>query len=161
MSSDDFARQLGELKETAEALNRELDSVNQILEGVEKQLQELNVATEMWLEDSPLRTQELSVSASNVAPNIEVQLGYAPRKVGARVEWRLQLREVEYAPRLTSSGDYHERELMRVHKTANLVDASREDCMQALSQLSTLIERLTEATRKRIQTIRDAKKFLE
>ena len=74
MSSDNFARQLGELKETAEALNRELDSVNQILEGVEKQLQELSVATEMWLEDSPLRTQELSVSASNVAPNIEVQL---------------------------------------------------------------------------------------
>ena len=158
---EDFSHLLGELKASADVLNQELDAVPEIIAGVERQLQKLALTLEAWLEDHPLRTHELSVSASNVAPNIETQLGYAPRTLGAQVEWRLQLRDAEYSPRLAPSGDYHERELMRIQRRVNLVDASREDRLSALGQLPTLIRHLIAATKERTDTIRTAKHLLD
>ena len=160
MLEGDISQLMSELKESAEALNEESQSVQSIIQEVEGQLCELALEMELWLEDSPMSTRELSVSASNVAPHIEVQLGFARHTVGSQSEWKLQLREAEYVLQ-TNVTEGPDRKLMRVLSRKNLHNAPREELIAAVAKLPALIQCFTSATRDRIEVIRGARKLLE
>ena len=153
--SRDFADLLGELRESGETLKRESETLSETLEGVESSLRELAIGVEVWLEDSPLRIQELSVSASAVAPHIEVQLGFAPSSRGGG-GWRLQLRKAEYAHHMDIADD-PQRRLMRILEQVPLNEAPKDDRVAALQHLGALIRTMTQATRNRTEVLKQAR----
>lgn len=156
-TSADFAGLLGELKQSGEAFKREAESLNDTLTGVERSLRDLALDVEVWLEDNPLRIQELSVSASIVAPHIEVQIGFAPSSHGG---WRLQLRKAEYAHHMDIADD-PQRRLMRVLEQMPLIDASKDDRTAALQHLGALIRAMTKATNRRTEALRQGRKLAD
>ena len=54
MTEVEFSRQLSELSNTAATLNRESDSVNEIIERFEETLRKTNLGLEVWLEEAAL-----------------------------------------------------------------------------------------------------------
>ncbi|MEE8143467.1 MAG: hypothetical protein V3T77_10245 [Planctomycetota bacterium] len=160
MSAEDLSRLLEGLSESAQALRKEAESVGQVIDSVQTRLNGMNLGVEVWLEDQPLRTRELSVSASNVAPRIEVQLGFAPLWMHGKEQWCLQLREAEYGPQAIS-GEGEQFKLSRIHKQQALSECSKPDQVAALSILPALIQKLTTATQEQMRTLRDSKKLLE
>ena len=155
--SPDFSQLMSDLRHSAEAFHQESASVVEVIEGVEEQLADLDLNLEVWLEGSPLHTRELSVSASSVAPILEVQLGYAPT---IRGDWRLHLREAEYAPLVNDESD-RDRQLMRVKGTTLLVDAPREDRLAAVGLFTPLLRFINEAVRRRTEMIQQARRLID
>ncbi|MFQ5655472.1 MAG: hypothetical protein ACE5GW_12175, partial [Planctomycetota bacterium] len=77
MTEEEMSRLFAEFSESAEALKKESGSLQEVIAGFEAKLREVGLPIEVWLEERPIQSRELSVSASSVAPTMELQLGYA------------------------------------------------------------------------------------
>ena len=151
---------LDQLQGTAETLEQESRSIPEILEGVQQRLRTLHLGLDAWVTGQPLSIQHLSVSASTVAPRIEVQLGFALPAPGKGGERALVIREAAYVPdpELPADGAC---KLARVLKVKLLSQAPREEQMAALSRLPDLIGQLNAELQSRTDAIRSARKIIE
>ena len=159
MSEGEFSELLNQLAASAEELKQEAESIDTVIDGVEARLRSLNLGIELWIEDQPLQANELSVSASNVAPLVEVQLGFGQLAALGREDWCLQLREAEYTPQ-PNAADGAGVGLSRILRQEKLSKCPREDRVAALGILPRLIQQLTSETEERSRLIRETKELL-
>jgi hypothetical protein len=133
------------LKETAARLNRESDSLNAIIGGIEEELLAANVGFEVsvnlpWLEDKH-----------------HVQLGW--KKLCD--QWRLVVRVPSTKP--LKDGDEHlnsaDRDATLVYREEPLLLASRHARILALQVLPKLVSQLAAAVEEAIETIEQAKRW--
>ena len=154
-----LSRLLRELDASAEALAREFENIDPVFDEVERRLQAMPLDVDGWVEDRPLSTRELSVSASSVAPRVVEQVGFGRLHPRPDAERQLLVRQAEYGPDPNAEpGDDYS--LRRVLGSQRLADASREVRVAALSLLPQLIQRLTDVTRARTESIRQARSLM-
>lgn len=159
MSEKEIGRLLDRLSESAEVLHGEAQSIDMILEGIEERVRGLGLALEVWLE-RPLRSRDLSVSASSVAPRVDTQLGFAPAGRGREEKWQLQVREAEFTPHTDAEGE-DAWELTRILSQKTADRCTREERTEILEWIPALLEQLDAATRRRIDTIRGSRRLIE
>jgi hypothetical protein len=130
------------LKETAARLNRESDSLNTIIGGIEEELLAANVGFEVsvnlpWLEDKH-----------------HVQLGWK------RLcdQWCLVVRVPSTQPLGRRDEDHGIEDTMLVYREEPLLSASRHARILALQVLPNRVSQLAAAAEEAIETIEQAKK---
>src|SRR5437899_3524255 len=96
MTPVDFSRQLSELTNAAAALNRESNSVNQLIERFEETLRKINLGLEVWsdepVESIPWREEDQNTGDTLATGTNDAQLGLA-KYVD---KWQLVLRHVTW-----------------------------------------------------------------
>lgn len=164
MTEVEISRLLQELTEVAGVLNRQSDSINELIEGFENRLRKLNLGLEVWLTDaleSRPWAHTTDGETSDEGTN-DVQLGFVagpgrPAPLRAK-EWHLAIRTVTWRRRPDDRG----WDLIEVEPpSTRLLDASREIRIAALSRFPQLLGELNRAAKQAVQAIQDAKKFVQ
>src|SRR5262245_15402563 len=95
MTEVEFSRLIADLTETAKTLNRESDSINELIGRFEEKIQEANLGLEVWLTDaleSKPWTEEDERGETIGRGTDNVQLGFAK----FREKWHLVTRIATY-----------------------------------------------------------------
>ncbi len=153
MTEVELSRLFSDLSETAATLNRESDTINSIIEHFEDALRKLNIGLEVWL-DSDVLTADRHTLSSPVGDTIELveyQLGYAK----LRGQWQLGIRQAVYQ---LDNGGFDQA--MEVKSYQLLREASREMRIASLRLFPTLLQAIKKEAEKALQTINDAKQFV-
>src|SRR5262245_26052907 len=96
MTEVEFTRLLADLTQTAKALNKESDSLNDVIARSNEMLERLNIGLEVWLNNNAIQSQTWTEEAPN---GEDVDLGTDDLELGfAEVlgEWCLALRGARY-----------------------------------------------------------------
>lgn len=164
--TDDLDPLFGELDRSAASLREEVGAIDTVISRANERLAGAGVRAEVWVEERPITRRELSVSASSVAPRIDVQLGFAPalkKGTGAVSEgtpFTLMIREVETVPEPTA-GDGDVYRAVRVLEQKSVEEAPIELQLQALERLPDLVRLLTDAVNDQRATLERARKLVE
>ncbi len=171
MTEAEFSTLLSHLSTTAQQLNRESDSINEIIGRFQDTLRKLNVGIEVWVAESPLsRQSRRSPSHTDTYEDREYQiymetetcqeLGFA--KVGQ--DWSLVVRESSYEREEQS---YHWQDeadwrlFSRTDPRQRLLEAPRALRLKALQVFPDLLKELTDEAAAALKTIHEAKKFVQ
>jgi hypothetical protein len=159
MTEVEFAHLLSELTETAKTLNKESDSVNNLINHFEETLKGTNLGMGAWIGE--IRSEEwFNVDEGRDGEEVVTEKGTDDTELGFAKdhgEWRLMLREVRY--RENERGGY--APLGEPHRLVRLVDGSREERIAALALFPALAKELKGLGDRAIKTIQDAKKFVK
>jgi len=159
MTEVEVTRLLSELAETAETLNRESDSINDVIERFEDKVRALNVGIEVWVQDpdlaSSLDEEQIGEDAGG-NPLMEkiwyrTQLGFGR----AFDTWGLVVRRVCY------TWDAGRWVLTReTHGPSPLRDVSRQLRIAALAAFPALLKNLQREAAAAVEAIQNAKKLV-
>jgi hypothetical protein len=145
---------LSQFEESAKQLNAVSDSINTAITDVEQRLAAANAGLEVWVYDSPLEAEEPEEVQLNGTDTgyrwLERILGFA--KLSQAEGWRLAVKE-----RSATQADELGDEIGYVTgQITPLWKASRNLRLKALELLPILVEQLTDATQRALQTIQEA-----
>ena len=163
MTEVELSTLLAELSASAKKLNRESDSLNDLIERLEATLQKINVGIEVWLDDAPLESE----TSEDEAPNDhelelyekeieERQLGFTKLNSG----WRLAVRTVtdKYLHDRFGNIETNSRQL-RTADEVELASCSRDLRINALKRFPQLVAKLKQEADTALEAIERAKKF--
>jgi hypothetical protein len=155
MADATIESRLAFLESTARSLNKDSDSVNALLQRIEKRLVDANIGFEIWL-PQPLSRSEAKKEAGAENSAFERRLGFA-RVFGG---WCLAVKEVRtrfgYFQGNTDcpwSDEHLEKEPIPLEQ------AGREERITALRLMPALLEALEAKAKEAIQTIAEAKRL--
>ena len=152
---------LQELSQTAKTLNRDSDSVNELIAQLEDTLSAFNIGLEVWYmqESVESRSRWIEGDFGSQFKNgtIEVELGYAKER--ATDEWHLMLREAAYEK--DKDDEFENTVLYDVSNTQRLLDAPRKHRIRALALMPGLLGTIKREAEEAIKTIEAAKKILK
>jgi hypothetical protein len=164
MNESDLSRQLSALREVAKHLNEKSDEVATLIAQFQTTLRELNLGLEVWI---PLQSEESALvppfgSKQAIPVTTETALGYARGEDG----WALYVRRTAYRATTTPSplgpaALAQKGEVVKVNKWLKLLDASRSIRIAALDAFPKLLEALKTSAESAVQSIDNAKKFLD
>src|SRR5438552_4373451 len=156
MTEVEFAHQLSDLVNTAQRLNAESDSVNDLIRRFEQTLCRINVGLDVW----PVALQserwvEEEDDWSKPRGTRDTELGFA--KVDDA--WRFATRKVRYD---TSSGSAtpHIPRLHAVDEVRSLLDAPRETRIAALAHFPDIVTALKQEADSALEKIEAARAFV-
>jgi hypothetical protein len=147
MVETDISRLLADLSQAAETLNRESNTINQLIKRFEERLRQTNVGLQVWCPRA-LATEPIDVSTDEETyeeGSLDTYLGWTK----GWKEWELTLCKRMYRC-LPDCSDGPEWELVRTDPGGALREAPRELRIEALKHFPDLL-----------QTIEDAKRFAE
>ena len=155
MTEVEFSRLLSDLAKTAENLNRESDSINELIERFQETLRKLNIGLEVWLTSDPISSAECKVEAYDemVPGSLDVHLGFI--KSPPLDEWMLVTRRTWYR---RSGEDW---QLLSTERAIPLLAASRKDRIDALEKFPALLNLLKDEAESALKAIERAKKFVK
>jgi hypothetical protein len=149
---------LSELSSLAKRLNTASDSINDIIKRFETTLQGFNLGLEVWVEKWDLHdTSEMDKGPeedSITAEDKDTELGFC--RLGDA--WVLCLRDVAYHARVIGCQTYYEWKSLGDPRP--LLKASRAERIDALPQFPALLKALEDATEALLNTIEEAKRFV-
>jgi hypothetical protein len=155
----DFARLLSDLTETAKTLNKESDSLNDLIAGCEDMLRRLNVGLEVWVDRAPLNSSAWIEEDRNGEEfergTEDVELGFTQTAATFGDEWQLALRWVRYET-IDQRTTLHD-----VQKTKRLLDCSRNERIEALKHLPELVSNMKNEASEAVRAIEAAKRLLK
>lgn len=161
MNDSELSRQLSDLREVAKHLNEKSDEITALIAQFQAALRELNLGLEVW---TPLQSEESSFvppfgSKKAIPVTIETVLGYARGEDG----WALYVKRTIY--RSTTAvgplGLAQKGEVVKANTWLKLLDASRSVRIAALDAFPKLLEALKTSAESAVQSINNAKKFLD
>jgi hypothetical protein len=159
MTEVEMTRLLQELSQTAKTLNKESDSLNELISQIEKTLAGFNVGLEVWLENHPIesraRMEEDPHGEEREAGRHELQLGYAKLN-DLTPSWNLVLRQADY--KQDNDGGL---ELLTAYQVRKLLDASRGHRIAAIALLPVLVEEIKDAAQAAVKAIEAAKMMVK
>jgi len=163
MTEVELSTLLAELSASAKKLNRESDSLNDLIERLEATLQKINVGIEVWLDDAPLESE----TSEDEAPNDhelelyekeieERQLGFTKLNSG----WRLAVRTAtdKYLHDRFGNIENNSRQL-RTADEVELASCSRDLRINALKRFPQLVAKMKQEADTALEAIERAKKF--
>lgn len=154
MTEVELTRLLSDLRQTAKDLNRESNSINDIISRLEVTLREVNLGIDVWLTSSPVSTEhwikEDDDGDTTVEGECEEQLGFVKLDT-----WQLAVRTATYR---TNDGNY---ELLETSRATRLLDASRDTRIAALGKFPVLIKQMQAQAQAALKAIEDAKKLVK
>jgi len=152
---------LAELSASAKKLNRESDSLNDLIERLEATLQKINVGIEVWLDRAPLESETIEDEAPNddelYEKEIEErQLGFTKLNSG----WRLAVRTVtdKYLHDRFGNIETNSRQL-RTADEVELASCSRDIRINALKRFPQLVAKMKQEADTALEASERAKKF--
>lgn len=134
MSDFDFTQDFAELAQLSAEINRESDSINEIIHGIEDKLRELNLGERTWL-------QKPIVPGDGVE-TADILLGFTRNEYTR--QWELRVRYVPVA------GAAQEQPLL---------DAARDIRLAAMAALPRLMNELKVRSLKTLEAIQAAKRI--
>jgi hypothetical protein len=162
MTDVELTRLLTDLETTAEALNRESDTVNTLIEQFEAKLRALNVGLDVWTPvddgaqwDQPVENARGDEVVERQWEQTELGFIKTMNTHGERV-WGLAVRSVLY--RRDDQGDW---EIINPGRRDRLLDASRVQRIAALKAFPRLVVELHNQAKAALQTIRAAQKLVK
>src|SRR6266508_324953 len=158
MVETDISRLLADLSQAAETLNRESNTINQLIKRFEERLRQTNVGLQVWCPRA-LATEPTDISTDEETyeeGSLETYLGWAK----GWKEWELTLCKQVYR-RLPDRPDGQEWEFVRTDLGGTLREAPRELRIAALKHFPDLLQALTREAEQAVQAIEDAKRFAE
>jgi hypothetical protein len=157
MVEADITRLLSDLSQTAETLNRESDTINDLIKRFEARLRQLNIGLEVWCRGA-LDTEPTDVSTDEETyeeGSVDTELGWAK---GVK-DWELCLRERVYHKLSDDFGG--QWQALRTEHQRPLREASRQLRIAALRRFPQLLEGLKQEAEQAIKAIEDAKRFID
>jgi hypothetical protein len=157
MVETDLSRLLSDLSHTVETLNRESDTINDLIKRVEERLRQLNIGLEVWC-SAPLVSTPVDVSTDEETyeeGSRDTELGWAKGVRG----WELYLREQVY--RKLSDDFGGQWRTLRTEDQRPLRQAPRQLRIAALKRFPQLLEELKEEAEEAVKAIEDAKRFAD
>jgi len=164
MTEVELSTLLAELSASAKKLNRESDSLNDLIERLEATLQKINVGIEVWLDDAPLESE----TSEDEAPNDhelelyekeieERQLGFTKLNSG----WRLAVRTATYKYEHDGFGHIvnNSLTLRQLAHEVELASCSRDLRINALKRFPQLVAKMKQEADTALEAIERAKKF--
>ncbi len=148
MTDVELTQLLSTLTETAALLNRESDSMTELIKDLNTRLQTLNIGIEVWpiTLDEEMEPDEDRDRVPVLVRNV-TQLGYA--KVGDT--WSLAVRQVQH-----DDGDWS-----TISAPMSLLHASRDLRLKAMAKLPVLLQELQYRAQGAVNAIQTAKKLLK
>jgi hypothetical protein len=153
--SDEFSRLLSEVAKSADMLNRESDSVNELIERFQATLRSLNVGLEVWL--PIIEKEQLPRTSGSGTQVLRTYLGVA-RLNGA---WTLAVKATTGQKRWDEEEQEAVEEDLYETPPSPLLSASREVRIRALGEFPVLLNNLKREADAAIMTIQSAKKFVK
>lgn len=161
MNESELSRQLSDLREVAKRLNDESDAITTLIAQFQGTLRELNLGLEVWI---PLQSEESAIvppfgSKQAISVTTETALGYARGEDG----WALYVKRTAYRSTAAAAplGLVQKGEVVKANKWLKLLDASRSIRIAALDAFPKLLEALKASAESAVQSINNAKKFLD
>ncbi len=155
MTEVEFSRLLAELSETAKVLNRESDSTNDLIAGLEKTLHGINLGLEVWLDDA-LESEAVEEEGRDgeyyETGTVHEELGFT--RLGRA--WRLVVRSATY-----KYDAYQRLQFKNATDLRELTDCSRDLRIEALKRFPELVAQMTAKAAAAVKAIEDAKKFVK
>ena len=160
MTEVELSRLLSELSTTAATLNRESDSINAIIEGLEERLRALNVGLEVWVDDDPLESEATEGEGRNgeryETGTIDGELGFT--KLGG--VWRLAVRTATYKyDDPDHAPGYQNPRFKSATGAIELSECPRKLRIEALERFPKLVAAMKMAAEAAVKAIEAAKKF--
>ena len=160
MTEVEFSRLMSELADTAKTLNRESDSINEIIERFERSLQGTNLGQEVWHTDKPLTSRQWAEGGDEGRPveqgTTDEELGFSKLRTGSTEDWRLVVRTATYVRDADGHLDLRGHPFVRP-----LLDCSRALRIRALSEFPSLAKQMKHEAEEAIKTIKEAKQFVK
>jgi hypothetical protein len=161
MNESDLSRRFADLREVANRLNEQSDSITTLIEQFQETLRQLNLGLEAWI---PLQSEESAFTppfgAKQPIPvTVETSLGYARGEDG----WALYVKRTAYRANAAPGplGLAQKGEAVKVNKWIKLLDSSRSVRIAALDGFPKLLEALKTSAESAVQAIGTAKKLLD
>jgi len=162
MTEVELSTLLAELSASAKKLNRESDSLNDLIERLEATLQKINVGIEVWLDRAPLESETIEDEAPNddelYEKEIEErQLGFTKLNSG----WRLAVRTATYKYEHDGFGHIvnNSLTLRQLAHEVELASCSRDLRINALKRFPQLVAEMKQEADTALKAIERAKKF--
>ena len=160
MTEVELSTLLAELSASAKKLNRESDSLNDLIERLEATLQKINVGIEVWLDHEPLESETIEDERLNgdelyEAETEESQLGFTKLNSG----WRLAVRTATHKYEHDGFGNIVNKSPRRTAAEVELASCSRDLRINALKRFPQLVAKLKQEADTALEAIERAKKF--
>jgi hypothetical protein len=165
MTAIDLTRLLSNLSTTADALNKETESINALISEVERTIRGMNLGVEAWAEPVRSEPAEFEESGWDSTRNggkggqvITKVPGYRDMLVGfakGEKEWELRVRYVNRKRR-----SENQEEQTSIVKEIRLLDAPRFDRIEAFAAFPALIETMRQKAEETIRAIQAGKRLL-
>ena len=161
MTEVEFSRLLSALTETAKTLNKESDSLNEVIGRCEQMLAGMKIGLEVWVDTDPLEssawTEERHTDEEVERGTMDTELGFAE----VHGKWRLAVRVARYETVDLRDNREISPRLYDVSQMTALLDASRRERIAALKHLPRLIEAMKREAEEAVKAIQNAKNLVK